>query len=93
MTQQASLKQRLQSAIGRVNFTKINGEKRSMLCTLLPGYIPAEEVVEPTNATPDRARSTNSLSVWDIEKNAWRAFRLDSIETVDLPVADTTKLS
>ena len=31
-----NLKQKLQSAIGRVNFTKVNGEKRSMLCTLLP---------------------------------------------------------
>ena len=87
-----NLKQKLQSAIGRVNFTKVNGEQRSMLCTLLPGYIPAEEVVEPTTATPGRTRSPNALSVWDIENNGWRAFRYDRIESVDIPVADTTKL-
>ena len=87
-----NLKQKLQSAIGRVNFTKVNGEQRSMLCTLLPGYIPADEVTEPTTATPGRTISPNALSVWDIEKNGWRAFRYDSIESVDCPVADTTKL-
>ena len=87
-----SLKQQLQSGIARVNFTKVNGDQRSMLCTLLPGYIPAEEVTEPTDATPGRTRSSNAISVWDVEKNGWRAFRLDSVQSVDYPVADTTKL-
>ena len=93
MTQYGNLKQKLQSSIARVNFTKTNGQPRSMLCTLLPGYIPAEEVVEPSDPTPGRTRSPNALSVWDVEKNGWRAFRYDSIESVDCPVADTTKLS
>jgi len=87
-----SLKQQLQSGIARINFTKVNGDQRSMLCTLLPGYIPAEEVVEPSNPTPGRTRSSNALSVWDIENDGWRAFRLDSIKSIDYPVADTTKL-
>ena len=48
-----SLEQQLKSGIARVNFTKVNGDQRSMLCTLLPGYIPAEEVVEPSDQHQD----------------------------------------
>ena len=86
-----SLEQQLKSGIARVNFTKVNGAQRSMLCTLLPGYIPAEEVVEPSEPTPGRARSSTTLSVWDIENDGWRSFRLSSINSIDYPVADVRR--
>ena len=58
----------LRSGIADVFFTKKDGTKRRMLCT--------------TNITliPEAAQSSDtSLAVWDLEKDAWRSFRYDSV--------------
>ena len=74
----------LQSNIAKVSFTKVNGDERTMTCTLLPGYIPVSDL------TTTRTVNTNALSVIDVNKNDWRAFRIDSINTLEYPVADTS---
>lgn len=55
-----------------VTFLKKDGTKRKMLCTLKP------EVLPPLKGS-NHARNEEVLPVWDLEKNAWRSFRLDSI--------------
>ncbi len=59
-----------------VTFTKNNGENRVMNCTLRPEVLP-----ENTSKTK-RPENPDVLSVWDLDKNAWRSFRLDSISSV-----------
>ena len=81
----------LQSNIATVSFTKVSGDYRKMTCTLLPGYLPVNDT--PTVPTPGRAVGTTSLSVWDLQQNNWRAFRIDSIESVDYPVSDDYSLT
>ena len=66
----------LKAGIIGVKFTKADGTERTMKCTLLEGYIKPYE-----RKTEDKERVVNDdiISVWDIEKDAWRAFRYDSL--------------
>lgn len=70
--------------VGPVNvtFTKKDGTERLMKCTLQEG------VVVPHEKTTERVKEENleTLAVWDLDKNAWRSFRLDSIKTVELTI-------
>jgi len=52
-----------------VQFTKKNGEQRTMRCTTCPS------VVEPYQKKSDRVKVTNPdiKSVWDVDINAWRS--------------------
>jgi hypothetical protein len=55
-----------------VVFRKVNGEERTMVCTLKDSFI-TKESAGKTKDNPEVA------TVWDIEKNDWRAFKLDSV--------------
>ena len=65
----------LQNGIMSVKFTKADGSERIMRCTLNETYI------KPYEKKTDREKTINDniLSVWDIEKEGWRSFNLDSI--------------
>lgn len=70
-------KQLLKNNTLEVVFTKVNGEKRTMKCTL------KEELLEPLSgdiaiARPEQT-SFSAIRVFDLDKAAWRSFRLDSI--------------
>ena len=70
---------------GKVNlqFTKTNGELRSMNCTLNSDMIPNKpEQKDPTKELSGRKVNENVVSVWDLDKNDWRSFRVDSIISV-----------
>ena len=58
-----------------VKFTKVNGEVREMPCTLREDIIPK---VEPKT---ERLKKPNEsvLSVWCLDKQEWRSFRVDSV--------------
>ena len=59
----------------KVVFTKKNGEERTMLCTLHESILPESSITESTKkVNPD------TISVWDIDNNGWRSFRMDSIK-------------
>ena len=58
-----------------VEFTKKNGEKRKMKCTLKPNALPKREVTEDADKEPN----LDIISVWDLEKDAWRSFRVESV--------------
>jgi hypothetical protein len=43
------------------------------------GVAPGQQLL--TEASP-KAENPNTISVWDIENNGWRSFRLDSVKTL-----------
>ena len=59
----------------KVVFTKVNGEERTMLCTLHESVLP-----EPTITESTKKVNPDTISVWDTENDDWRSFRLDSIK-------------
>jgi|LakMenEpi03Aug12_release.lakeMendotaPanAssembly.Ray.scaffolds.fasta_scaffold3635422_1 hypothetical protein len=67
----------LQKKYVRVTFTKTNGAQRKMTCTL------HEDVVVPyepkTERKRDKKENDNLVVVWDVEKSAFRSFKLDSV--------------
>jgi hypothetical protein len=72
------LKEQLNEGWARVEFTKIDGTHRSMLCTRNFAEIPIESIPVGTS---NRKLNENILRVYDLEKQAWRSIRLDSIES------------
>jgi|TARA_B110000467_G_C18332948_1_gene494855 hypothetical protein len=62
-----------------VTFTKVNGEERVMKCTLQESFLPQTDKATATNK-----ENSNVVSVWDIEKNAWRSFRMDSLTSFEV---------
>ena len=67
-----------------VTFTKVNGELRTMPCTLQESAIPARPVDLASKSNEKRLRALDVLSVWCLDKKEWRSFRLDNV--VDLQI-------
>jgi hypothetical protein len=57
-----------------VTFVKKNGERREMLCTTKLDLVPA--VSHPKG---ERVPNPETKPVWDLQKQAWRSFRYDSV--------------
>lgn len=59
-----------------VNFTKKDGEVREMRCTLNEGMVP------PYEKKTERKVNEEICFVFDLDKNAWRSFRFDTVTQV-----------
>jgi WYL_2, Sm-like SH3 beta-barrel fold len=63
-----------------VIFRKADGTLRTMNCTLKDGSYPAlkqKDLMEQI-----QPRNSNVICVYDLDKQAWRSFRLDSVKEV-----------
>lgn len=60
----------------KIQFTKVDGTTRNMLCTLNSEKMPEAPIVEGRKRPQ---KSTSTISVWDLEANGWRSFRVDSV--------------
>ena len=69
----------LKSDVANVTFTKSDGSERVMKCTLVDEYIPNTD-----ERTSTRAVNESVLPVWDLDKNAWRSFRIDSVKAIQV---------
>lgn len=61
-----------------VEFTKVNGELRSMPCTLKTELIPPQPVVEGKEIKPKK-ENASVMSVWCLDKKEWRSFRIANV--------------
>lgn len=78
MIDRDQLKADLATKTAKVTFTKVDGTERVMRCTLRDDILPMNE-----SKTTNASRSVDSLAVWDLDKNAWRSFRFDSVKEVN----------
>jgi hypothetical protein len=65
-----------------VTFTKINGEVRTMPCTLKESVIPPKPVDIGSKSSEKRLRALDVLSVWCTDKNEWRAFKVANVKEI-----------
>ena len=65
-----------QNSVCVVDFNKVNGERRIMTCTLDSSLLP---IKEEKAEKKERKHSTVSIAAYDINKQDWRAFRVDSV--------------
>lgn len=77
-TERKALLEALKKGTVTVTFRKIDtGELRVMPCTLNPAVLEANQVKTTINYEP---QNMEAFPVWSLDKNAWRAFRLDTVE-------------
>jgi hypothetical protein len=80
MLNKDELKNLLKGTVLTVNFKKKDDSTRKMICTLNEEYLPdvTEEITDITKKR-SKTESADAIAVWDLEKQAWRSFRIDSI--------------
>lgn len=85
MIDKYALKEQLENGVVTVVFEKKDGTERTMRATLSDLYVPQVDPVmlsEYDGNVPVKAKQLNDSvqSVWDIDENGWRSFRLDSVK-------------
>ena len=78
------LKGLLEQNVLVVDFTKLNGDKRVMTCTLREDIKPAATKTDAMSQKKVREISDAVVSVWDVNARGWRSFRYDRINAVDV---------
>jgi hypothetical protein len=69
----------LHEHVCEVTFTKLNGETRTMPCTLKSDAMPQPAVNEHHQT---RVYKPETLSVWCVDKGEWRSFRVANVTEV-----------
>ena len=80
----ADLKMQLEQNVIVVDFTKLNGDKRVMTCTLREDMKPSATKTDTMSQKKVREISDAVVSVWDLNAKGWRSFRYDRINSIDL---------
>jgi predicted RNase H-like nuclease len=77
MIDRDEMKSRLREGVCSVTFTKVNGETRAMKCTLKEALLPEQNSLEESTNT--RKENPSVIAAWDLDKQDWRSFRVDSV--------------
>ena len=80
----ADLKNLLEQNALVVDFTKLNGDKRVMTCTLREDMKPRATKDDAMSQKKVREVSDAVVSVWDVNAKGWRSFRYDRINSVNI---------
>lgn len=72
----------LRDSIVTVTFTKVDGTERVMKCTLMSEYVPVNENSASNQILLQETGNDSNISVWDVEANGWRSFRINSVKSV-----------
>jgi len=81
---QKDLTMQLEQNVLVVDFTKLNGDKRVMTCTLREDIKPPATKTDAMSQKKVRAISEEVVNVWDVNAKGWRSFRYDRINSVDV---------
>lgn len=79
MTSKEELIKLLKHKVVTIKFKKKDDSIRKMVCTLSEDYLPEPEQVVEGQEKKKKKENPNTLPVWDLEKLAWRSFRVDSV--------------
>jgi hypothetical protein len=75
--------QKLREGEVTVTFTKVNGDKRVMTCTLQESVLPPAKKDDPLTQKKVREINPEVCSVWDVNANGWRSFRWENVVSVE----------
>jgi hypothetical protein len=70
----------LRENVIEVIFTKVNGDKRTMHCTLKRNYLPESYTNDEKEEKEFHDVNPDSLAVWDVQNRGWRSFKISTIE-------------
>jgi len=69
----------LHNGVYEITFTKVNGESRTMPCTLDSSLLPPQPLKEFHET---RLYKPETLSVWCVDKSEWRSFRVANVTRI-----------
>jgi hypothetical protein len=69
----------LKERVVTVKFKKKDDSIRKMVCTLSEEYLPEPEPLTEGEVKKTKKDNANTIPVWDLEKLAWRSFRVDTV--------------
>lgn len=79
LTRNQEIANMLRTGVCEVTFTKVNGELRTMPCTLDPMLLPPQPLKEFHET---RVFKPETLSVWCLDKMEWRSFRVANVTKI-----------
>lgn len=75
-----ALRELLKTDLVTIKFMKVDGTEREMHCTLLPEYLPPMRELNPNIKY---APSLYTITAWDLEQNAWRSIKFESVLSIE----------
>ena len=73
------IRELLYKGVYEITFTKVNGEIRTMPCTLDSTLLPPQSLKEFHET---RVYKPETLSVWCLDKMEWRSFRVANVQKI-----------
>ena len=78
------LRNQLTQNVMVVDFTKLNGDKRVMTCTLREDIKPPATKTDTMSLKKVRDVTEAVVSVWDVNAKGWRSFRYDRVNSIEI---------
>ena len=78
------LMETLKKGVAIVTFKKLNGDERTMPCTLLSAFLPPATKDDAITQKKVREISDKVCAVWAIESKGFRSFRYDRVTKVEV---------
>lgn len=72
----------LSECLVEVTFLKLDGDERTMTCTLLQEHLPEANRDDKLSQTKIRNLEEKVIVVWDVNAKGWRSFRYDRVKKV-----------
>jgi WYL domain-containing protein len=72
----------LKMNIMEVTFTKADGTRRVMHCTLMPEYLPKGSDLQHLEEEHAKRENKDVVVCWDLKEHGWRSFRVDRVDYV-----------
>jgi|TARA_R110002074_G_scaffold87626_1_gene193423 hypothetical protein len=79
-----ALMETLHKEVVEVTFTKLNGETRTMPCTLIPAFLPTAKKDDPMSQKKIREITDKVVAAWAIQSKGFRSFRYDRVTKVEV---------
>ena len=74
----------LSKEVVEVTFTKLNGDERTMPCTLIESFLPPAKKDDPMSQKKVREISDKVIAAWAVESKGFRSFRYDRVTKVEV---------
>ena len=86
------LMETLRKEVAIVTFKKLNGDERTMPCTLIPEFLPPAKKDDPMSQKKVREISDKVCAVWAVESKGFRSFRYDRVTNVEVIAKEDYKV-
>ena len=74
----------LHKEVAVVTFKKLNGDERTMPCTLIPQFLPPAKKDDAITQKKVREISDKVCAVWAVESTGFRSFRYDRVTKIEV---------